>query len=40
MSAKWNWAIDNLAVRMTANLLAFGVWLATAVAIMEVAARG
>jgi hypothetical protein len=40
MSAKWNWAIDNTAVRMTANLLAFGVWLATAVAIMEVAARG
>jgi hypothetical protein len=40
MSAKWNWAIDNVAVRMTANLLAFGIWLAAAVAIMEVAARG
>ncbi len=39
MSAKWNWAIDNVAVRMTANLLAFGVWLAASVAIMEVAAR-
>lgn len=40
MSAKWNWAIDSLAVRMTANLLAFVVWLATAVVILEVAARG
>ncbi len=39
MSGKWNWAIDNMAIRMTANLVAFGAWLAAAVAIMEVAAR-
>ena len=39
MGARWNWAIDNMAIRMTVNFLAFGVWLATAVAIMEVAAR-
>jgi len=39
MSAKWNWAIDSVTIRMTANLLAFGVWLATAVTIMEIAAR-
>lgn len=39
MSAKWNWAIDNMPLRMMANLLAFGVWLATTIAIMEVAAR-
>ena len=39
MSAKWNWAIDSLAVRVTANLVAFSLWLGTAVAIMEVAAR-
>lgn len=39
MSAKWNWAIDNMAVRMTANVVAFSLWLATAVAIMEAAAR-
>jgi hypothetical protein len=39
MGAKWNWAIDNMAIRMTANVVAFGLWLATAVAIMEVAAR-
>ena len=40
MSAKWNWAIDSLAVRVTANLLAFGVWLGAAVVILELAARG
>ena len=40
MSAKWNWAIDSLPLRLTANLAAFGVWLAAAFAIMEVAARG
>ncbi|WP_266190112.1 hypothetical protein [Candidatus Korobacter versatilis] len=39
MSAKWNWAIDSFTVRVTANLVAFGVWLAAAVAIMEFAAR-
>jgi hypothetical protein len=39
MSAKWNWAIDNLAIRVTANMVAFGIWFAAAVAIMEIAAR-
>lgn len=39
MSAKWNWAIDNMPIRVTANLVAFAAWFAAAVAIMEVAAR-
>lgn len=39
MSAKWNWAIDNMAIRVTANVLAFAAWFAAAVTIMEVAAR-
>jgi len=40
MSAKWNWAIDNTALRVTAIMAGFGAWLATAVAIMAVAAKG
>ncbi|HEY3929469.1 MAG TPA: hypothetical protein VGL89_13930 [Candidatus Koribacter sp.] len=40
MSAKWNWAIDSTALRVTAILAGFGAWLGTAVAIMAIAARG
>ena len=39
MDAKYNWLIDNVAVRVTLNTVAFALWIATAVALLEVAAK-
>ena len=39
MDAKYNWLIDNVAVRVTLNTVAFALWIATAVAFLEVAAK-
>jgi len=39
MDAKYNWLIDNVPVRVTLNTVAFALWMATAVALLEVAAR-
>ncbi len=39
MDGKWNWLIDNFAVRVTVNTLAFALWLVASVAILEAAVR-
>ena len=39
MDAKYNWLIDNVAVRVTLNTVAFALWIATAVTLLEVAAK-
>jgi hypothetical protein len=39
MDAKYNWLIDNVAIRVTLNTVAFALWIATAVALLEVAAK-
>ena len=39
MDAKYNWLIDNTAVRLTLNTLAFALWIAVAVGIMDLAAK-
>jgi hypothetical protein len=39
MDAKYNWLIDNVAVRVTLNTVAFALWIATAVALLEAAAK-
>jgi len=39
MDAKYNWLIDNVSVRVTLNTVAFALWMATAVALLEVAAK-
>jgi hypothetical protein len=39
MDARYNWLIDNVAVRVTLNTVAFALWIATAVALLEVAAK-
>lgn len=39
MDAKYNWLIDNAAVRVTLNTLALALWMATAIGIMELAAK-
>ena len=39
MDAKYNWMIDNIAIRVTLNTVAFALWIATAVALLEVAAK-
>jgi hypothetical protein len=40
MDAKLNWLIDNVAIRVTLNTVAFAIWIATAVALLELGARG
>jgi hypothetical protein len=40
MDAKLNWLIDNVAIRVTLNTVAFALWIATAVALLELGARG
>jgi hypothetical protein len=40
MDAKFNWLIDNIAIRVTLNTVAFALWIGTAVALLELGARG
>lgn len=37
MDARYNWLIDNVAIRVTLNTVAFALWIATAVALLEAA---
>jgi hypothetical protein len=39
MDAKYNWLIDNGAVRLTLNTVALALWLATAVGLLELASK-
>jgi hypothetical protein len=39
MDAKYNWLIDNTAIRVTLNTVAFALWMATVVALLEVATK-
>ena len=39
MDAKYNWLIDNGAVRLTLNTVAFALWIAVAVGLMELAVK-
>jgi hypothetical protein len=39
MDAKYNWLIDNAAVRVTLNTVAFALWIAMAVGLLELATR-
>lgn len=39
MDAKYNWLIDSVSVRVTLNTVAFALWMATAVALLEVATK-
>ena len=39
MDAKYNWLIDNTALRITINTVAFALWIATAVGLLELASK-
>jgi len=39
MDSKYNWLIDNTSVRVTLNAVAFAVWIALSVGILELAAK-
>jgi len=39
MDAKYNWLIDSTSVRVALNTMAFALWMATAVALLEVASK-
>ena len=39
MDAKYNWLIDNGAIRVTLNTVAFALWIAMAVGILELATK-
>jgi hypothetical protein len=39
MDAKYNWLIDNGAVRLTLNTVALALWAATAVGLLEIASK-
>jgi len=39
MDAKYNWLMDNGAIRVTLNVVAIALWIATAVGILELAAK-
>jgi hypothetical protein len=39
MDAKYNWLIDNVTIRVTLNTVALALWIATAVALLEVASK-
>jgi hypothetical protein len=39
MDAKYNWLMDNTAIRITLNTVALALWVATAVAILELAVK-
>ena len=39
MDAKYNWMIDNVTIRVTLNTVAFALWMATAVGLLEIASK-
>ena len=39
MDAKYNWLIDNGAIRVTLNTVAIALWIAVAVGILELATK-
>ena len=39
MDSKYNWLIDNGAIRVTLNTVALALWLALAVGLLEQAAK-
>ena len=39
MDAKYNWLIDNGAVRVTLNTVALALWIAMAIGILELATK-
>ena len=39
MDAKYNWLIDNPAVRVTLNTVALALWIAMAFGILELASK-
>jgi hypothetical protein len=39
MDAKYNWLIDNVTIRVTLNTVAFALWIATAVGLLEIASK-
>ncbi|HEY5173995.1 MAG TPA: hypothetical protein VII95_00340 [Terriglobales bacterium] len=39
MDAKYNWLIDNGAIRLALNTVAFALWIAMAVGLMELAVK-
>ena len=39
MDAKYNWLIDNMTFRVTLNTVAFALWMATAVGLLEIASK-
>lgn len=39
MDARYNWIIDSVPVRVTVNTVAFALWIALTVGILEFAAK-
>jgi hypothetical protein len=39
MDAKYNWLIDNGAIRVTLNTVAFALWVVMALGLLELAAK-
>jgi len=39
MDAKYNWLIDSGSIRVALNTVAFALWMATAVVLLEVATK-
>jgi hypothetical protein len=39
MSEKMNWFIDSVPIRVTLNVLAWAVWVAAAVGVLEIASK-
>lgn len=39
MDAKYNWMIDNPTIRVTLNTVAFALWIAMAIGLLELAAK-
>jgi hypothetical protein len=39
MDGKYNWLIDNVPIRVTLNTVAFALWIAIAVGVLELAAH-
>jgi hypothetical protein len=39
MDAKYNWLMDNAAIRLTLNTVAFALWMAASLALLEAAAK-
>ena len=39
MDAKYNWLIDNGSVRVALNTVAFALWMAAALAVLQIATK-